>query len=232
MRIQYSRRRCRGSTTCGPSLLVSVLLVLVVQSSVVLVTTALLVPDPVIHFGVGAVAGGVGAVAAYPFDYIKSQVQTQHGKEQWDGNGLQAFHDTITKYGPLQLYKGVGVQVMGIAPEKGIKLGVNDVLTALFMSSNHGVFPFWAQIVSGGVAGACQVIASSPLEVLKVGLQTSDRSLGEVWSDVGGVRGLFRGASACMVRDVLFTAICFPLYTYCVQEASMPSKYLQYHERC
>lgn len=187
------------------------------------VTNALVVPDPIIHFGVGAVAGGVGAVAAYPFDYIKSQLQTQQGKETWGSDGIQAFKDTLQTQGPLRLYKGVGVQVMGVAPEKGIKLGVNDVLASMFQSQ-MGFFPLWGQILSGSVAGACQIVASSPLEVLKVGLQTSDRSLAEVWTEVGGFGGLFRGSGACMARDIVFTAICFPLYTYLVQELHMPSK--------
>lgn len=185
------------------------------------VVTALLIPDPVVHFSVGAVAGGMGAVAAYPFDYIKSQMQTELGSSKFD-NGWHAFCCTV-KENPLLLYKGVGVQVLGIAPEKGIKLGVNDVLHTSFITS-MGIFPIWAQIVSGGVAGACQVVASSPLEVLKVGLQTSDMTFPQVWKQVGGFKGLFRGAEACILRDVLFTAVCFPLYAAWV-DSSMNSKF-------
>lgn len=161
---------------------------------------------------------------AFPFDYIKVQLQTEQGKEKWAGNGIQAFRDTLATDGPLQFYKGAGVQLIGVAPEKAIKLGVNDVLASMFIA-NYGVFPLWGQILSGSVAGACQVVASSPLEVLKTGLQTSDKSLPEVWKDCGGVRGLFRGSVACMGRDIVFTAICFPLYKYCVEEISMPSKF-------
>lgn len=198
------------------------------------------VPDPVVHFGVGAVAGAAGAVAAYPFDYIKSQMQAKESSSdsstagltetsnssshrQWE-NGYEAFIDIVSERGPLQLYKGVGVQVAGIAPEKGIKLGVNDVLTTAFQTANNGAFPLWCQVISGATAGACQVLASSPLEVLKVGLQTSERDLQQVWSDIGGFGGLFRGAEACIARDVLFTAVCFPLYNYLV-ESDTPRKF-------
>jgi solute carrier family 25 aspartate/glutamate transporter 12/13 len=188
-------------------------------------TTAMLVPDPIVHFSTGAVAGGMGAVAAYPFDYIKSQMQTELGSSKFK-SGWHAFCFTV-KENPLLLYKGVGVQVLGIAPEKGIKLGVNDVLHTSFVTS-MGVFPIWAQIVSGGVAGACQVVASSPLEVLKVGLQTSDMTFPQVWNQVGGFKGLFRGAEACILRDVLFTAVCFPLYAAGV-DSSMNSKLFWWH---
>ena len=187
------------------------------------------IPDPVVHFGVGAVAGGVGAIVAFPFEYIKTQMQTEYGKAKWK-NGMDAFIDIITSEsdgnggggGPLQLYKGLGVQLLGIAPEKGIKHGVNDVLAATFVTAT-GSFPVWGQILSGAVAGACQVVVSSPLEVMKVGLQTSDMTLEKVWIQVGGVRGLYRGSQACIVRDVLWTAICFPLYTLWVHQ-SVPSE--------
>jgi hypothetical protein len=188
-------------------------------------STALLIPDPVIHFSVGAVAGGAGAVAAYPFDYIKSQMQTEYGRQTYE-NGVDCFTTTLASNNNnvFGLYKGVGVQVLGIAPEKGIKLGVNDLLQAACTAHFGGVFvPLWAQVVSGGVAGACQVVASSPLEVLKVGLQTSDMTLGQVWRQVGGVSGLFRGAEACILRDVLFTAILFPMYAAMVH-AEVPGK--------
>ena len=136
-------------------------------------------------------------------------MQTELGSTKYQ-NGLEVLCHTL-KENPWNLYRGVGVQVLGIAPEKGIKLGVNDVLHASFLTQIGG-FPVWAQIISGGVAGACQVVASSPLEVLKVGLQTSDMEFDEVWKEVGGFKGLFRGAEACILRDVLFTAVCFPLY--------------------
>jgi hypothetical protein len=47
----------------------------------------------------------------------------------------------------------------------------------------------------------------------------------EVWDEVGGVRGLFRGAGVCIARDVLWTAVCFPLYAaWTSGESSMNRK--------
>lgn len=192
------------------------------------------IPDPVVHFGIGAVAGGVGAFVAFPFEYVKTQMQTEYGKARWK-NGYHAFVDILTsdpnddEGGPLRLYKGLGVQLIGIAPEKGIKHGVNDVLASTFVTT-MGTFPLWGQILSGAAAGACQVVVSSPLEVMKVGLQTSDMTIDKVWDQVGGTRGMYRGAQACIVRDVLWTAICFPLYTMWVHQ-SVPSECRSMHAR-
>ena len=174
---------------------------------------------PVVHFSIGAIAGGFGAIAYQPFDYVKAQMQTELGNTKYQ-NGIDCFVQTCQR-NPFDLMKGVGVQVTGVAPEKSIKLGVNDILRDYFTHSNAmmgtggaAAFPLWCQVLCGGIAGACQVVATSPLEVLKVGMQTSDMSFNEVWTEIGGFKGLFRGCEACMIRDVIFTAICFPLYTY------------------
>ena len=161
-------------------------------------------------------AGGAGAAAAYPLDYIKAQLQTETGKEKYKNNGLEVLRD-ILKKNPFLLYKGGGLQVLGMAPRQGIKLGINDVLHTAFISS-LGTVPVWGQIVSGAAAGACQGVVSSPIEVLKTGLQTSDMTLEEVWKEVGGYEGLFRGTNACVVRDSVFSAVCFPLYAYFIHQ--------------
>ena len=77
----------------------------------------------------------------------------------------------------------------------------------------------WAQVASGAAAGACQVVATSPLEVMKVGMQTSDMTFSQVWKSVGGVRGLFRGADACMLRDITWSMIGLPLYAILVNSS-------------
>lgn len=67
-------------------------------------------------------------------------------------------------------------------------------------------------------AGASQVIVSNPLEIVKIRLQV----MGEVRGTVSkgafqivqelGLEGLYKGASACFLRDIPFSAIYFPVY--------------------
>ena len=187
-------------------------------------TVAFAVPDPIVHFGIGAIAGGCGAVAYQPFDYIKAQIQSDRGGERYQKNGMTCFVKTIQE-DPRNLYKGMAASVTGVAPEKSVKLGVNDVLRDVFTGCYGGVFPLWSQVLSGAVAGACQVIVSSPLDVIKVRMQTRDAeakkgtdserpSFAQLLEEVGGPKGLYRGVEACLIRDISFTAVCFPLYSY------------------
>jgi hypothetical protein len=88
------------------------------------------------------------------FDYIKAQMQTELGKAKYK-NGLDVLSQTLST-DPLLLYKGVGIQIMGVSPKNGIRLGVNDVIRGGFMGY-CGYFPLWGEVVAGCLAGACQV---------------------------------------------------------------------------
>ena len=223
--MSSSRRKgcgCRAATT-------ALVPFLVFWQVIASVHALLLLPAPVVHFGIGAVAGGCGALAYQPFDYIKLQLQSA-SRIGAPRNGLDCLVSTL-QHNPTDLFKGVTVAVMGVAPEKAIKLGVNDILRAAWTSPAGGL-PLWCQISAGAVAGACQVIVSSPLDVLKVGLQ--QRSSGEVggkqrppvvqvWNEIiakQGLGGLYQGYEVCLVRDISFTAVCMPLYASLVEAGS------------
>lgn len=163
---------------------------------------------------VGALSGCMGAFVAYPFDYIKSQLQTEEGGLRYK-NGMDCFKQHVTKspLGFLDLYRGVGVNLIGLAPEKAIKLTTNDVARAALLS-HYGDISMAAGMAAGGFAGACQVIVTNPLEVVKVRTQTSSKSVKEVWKDVGNFGALYEGSAMCITRDVVFSSCLFPIYAY------------------
>ena len=51
--------------------------------------------------------------------------------------------------GVLGLYKGLTVQLIGVAPEKAIKLTVNDFVRDKFMQY-QGHLPFYGEVIAGG----------------------------------------------------------------------------------
>ncbi|KAK5986414.1 hypothetical protein GCK32_021420 [Trichostrongylus colubriformis] len=71
----------------------------------------------------------------------------------------------------LGLYRGLLPQIVGVAPEKAIKLTVNDFVRDKF--NNNGRIPIWAEILAGGCAGGSQVIFTNPLEIVKIRLQVA-----------------------------------------------------------
>ena len=75
-----------------------------------LTANAWVVPSVVVHTACGFVAGSAGAIAAYPIDFVKSQLQTEAGRAKYSG-GLDAAINIVKEDGILSLYRGVPVQV-------------------------------------------------------------------------------------------------------------------------
>jgi hypothetical protein len=100
-------------------------------------------------FALGGVAGAVGATFVYPIDLVKTRMQNQRKlvaalpsslasaetilySSSWD-----CFRKTVRNEGFLGLYRGIGPQLIGVAPEKALKLVVNDVLRSAFSKKSE-----------------------------------------------------------------------------------------------
>ncbi|KAL8418599.1 hypothetical protein RB594_001994 [Gaeumannomyces avenae] len=178
------------------------------------------------NFGLGSVAGAFGAFMVYPIDLVKTRMQNQRGVrpgERLYKNSIDCFQKVVRNEGFLGLYSGVLPQLVGVAPEKAIKLTVNDLVRG-WATDKNGNIGWASEVLAGGSAGACQVVFTNPLEIVKIRLQIQ----GEVAKTVAdapkrsamwivrnlGLMGLYKGASACLLRDVPFSAIYFPAYSH------------------
>lgn len=65
-------------------------------------------------------------------------------------NSIDCFKKVIRHEGVLGLYRGLVPQLIGVAPEKAIKLTVNDLVRDK-LTSKEGVIPGYGEVL----AGAC-----------------------------------------------------------------------------
>ncbi|KIW83387.1 hypothetical protein Z517_02632 [Fonsecaea pedrosoi CBS 271.37] len=179
------------------------------------------------HFGLGSIAGAFGAFMVYPIDLVKTRMQNQRSSrpgERLYENSIDCARKVIRNEGFRGLYSGVLPQLVGVAPEKAIKLTVNDLVRGRFTDKQTGKIALSAEILAGGSAGACQVVFTNPLEIVKIRLQVqgelakkSDavpkRSAMWIVRNLG-ILGLYKGVTACLLRDVPFSAIYFPTYSH------------------
>lgn len=96
----------------------------------------------------------VGATAVYPIDLVKTRMQNQRSgpivgelayRNSWD-----CLKKVIRHEGVLGLYRGLVPQLLGVAPEKAIKLTVNDLVRDKF-TDTQGNIPRYGEVL----AGAC-----------------------------------------------------------------------------
>lgn len=178
-------------------------------------------------FLLGSVAGAVGATVVYPIDLVKTRMQNQRSAmvgQVLYKNSLDCFRKVIRSEGVLGLYRGLGPQLVGVAPEKAIKLTVNDLVRGMMTDRSSGHIPVWAEMLSGACAGASQVVFTNPLEIVKIRLQIQGElakskdgppKRSAVWIVRHlGLIGLYKGVGACLLRDVPFSAIYFTSYSH------------------
>uniref|UniRef100_A0A3Q0QSS8 Solute carrier family 25 member 13 n=1 Tax=Amphilophus citrinellus TaxID=61819 RepID=A0A3Q0QSS8_AMPCI len=182
------------------------------------------VAESIYRFTLGSVAGAVGATAVYPIDLVKTRMQNQRSSGSLVGelmykNSLDCFKKVVRYEGFFGLYRGLVPQLLGVAPEKAIKLTVNDFVRGKTRQKD-GTVPLAAEILAGGCAGGSQVIFTNPLEIVKIRLQVAGEiTTGPRVSALSVIRdlgffGLYKGSKACFLRDIPFSAIYFPCYAH------------------
>lgn len=114
------------------------------------------------NFALGSLAGAFGAFMVYPIDLVKTRMQNQRKVavgQQLYNNSIDCFRKVIKNEGALGLYSGVVPQLIGVAPEKAIKLTVNDLVRGFFTDKDSNRIAIPAEILAGASAGACQVVS-------------------------------------------------------------------------
>ncbi|KAG9222449.1 hypothetical protein CCMSSC00406_0002784 [Pleurotus cornucopiae] len=174
-------------------------------------------------FGQGGIAGAFGATIVYPIDMVKTRMQNQRSTvvgQLLYKNSIDCAKKIFRNEGFLGFYRGLGPQLIASALA-AIKLTVNDLIRARAMDPETGRIKLGWELFAGGMAGGCQVVFTNPLEIVKIRLQVQ----GEAAKAEGivprgavhiirqlGIFGLYKGASACLLRDIPFSAIYFPAY--------------------
>lgn len=186
----------------------------------------------------GGIAGIVGVASVFPIDLAKTRLQNQRIGSEAYKSMIDCLKKVISAEGFFGMYRGSAVNLLLITPEKAIKLTGNDLFRHLLSnqttsssgaSSHHLTLP--REMLAGGGAGLCQIIVTTPMELLKIQGQDAGRTASMTPNDgnmkhqnafkiaaelikTKGIAGLYKGISATMLRDVSFSVIYFPLFAH------------------
>jgi solute carrier family 25 (mitochondrial aspartate/glutamate transporter), member 12/13 len=198
------------------------------------------------HFGLTAVASSLGVLLLYPLDLAKTRLMNEQiriGTSSAYRGWIDCLQQVVRSEGVRHLYRGLSPQLLGVGPEKLIKLQVNDLLRQTFSSTDFDLksqrrkINLPMEVLAGACAGACQLLVTNPMEITKIRLQLQGETSVLMRSDMTqkihsfsavvrdlGFPGVYRGASACLLRDVPFSAIYFPTYAACKDFLVDPSR--------
>jgi len=168
-----------------------------------------------VNMASGALAGAGSLCIVYPLDYARTRLASDVGTGKKEFNGLLDCLVKTTKRGPLALYNGFGVSVIGIIPYRGVYFGMYDSLReknpwrkdkgVLGLASKFAIAQFTA-IVAG--------YASYPFDTVRRRLQMQSNKPKEEWlykgtidcfvkvSQKEGTLAFFKGAGANALRTV------------------------------
>jgi solute carrier family 25 (mitochondrial aspartate/glutamate transporter), member 12/13 len=183
-------------------------------------------------FGIATLVGSVSVGLMYPASLIQTRLMNQRigedGVRMYRG-AVDCFQQALRFEGYSGLYRGITPQILGVAPERTIKLQVHDLVKRAFSTDEDGgsaakKTSLWLEAYAGACAGASQLLITNPTEILRIRLQMQGETtrlltslpsypltLSAVVKDLG-FPGVYRGAFACLLRDIPFSAIYFPTY--------------------
>ena len=181
------------------------------------------------------VAGGFGGIclvfAGHPLDTIKVRLQTMPrplaGQVPLYTGTLDCFKSIVRKEGPLGLYKGMGAPITGVSPMFAVCFfgyGLGKKLQQKHPNEELNLF----QIFNAGMLSALfTTVIMAPGERIKCLLQVQAASgskgpmkyngpidcARKLYSE-GGIRSVFKGTSATLLRDIPASGVYFSSYEF------------------
>ncbi|MCJ8740320.1 hypothetical protein PDJAM_G00057530 [Pangasius djambal] len=193
--------------------------------------------DTLVHLFAGGCGGTVGAILTCPLEVVKTRLQSSSitfyisGVQLSTVNGatmtrvttpgpLHCLKMILEKEGPRSLFRGLGPNLVGVAPSRAIYFAAYST-TKERMNSMLEPDSIQVHMVSAGMAGFTAITATNPIWLIKTRLQLDARSRGERRMSAlqcvrrvyqtDGLRGFYRGMSASYA-GISETVIHFVIY--------------------
>lgn len=189
------------------------------------------------------IAGGAGGVClvivGHPLDTIKVRLQTQlkagPGEKPLFNGTFDCAMKTIRQEGPRGLYKGMLAPLLGVTPLFSICFFGYGLGQSLQKATPTQVLNIGQHFFAGGLAGVMTTIIMTPGERVKCLMQVqmhtkgppkylSSIDCGKQLLHEGGIRNLYRGTVATMLRDVPGSAFYFGGYEWMLRHLTPHGK--------
>jgi hypothetical protein len=128
-------------------------------------------------FAAAGVAAAVELSIMQPLDVVKTRLQLQGSQlataDRYSGtwHALRSIH---AAEGAAGLWRGFGTGLAIVIPRRGLKFAFNDFFRSVLQPRRGATErpSFHCNLAAGGLAGACEAVLVTPLEVIKVAMHS------------------------------------------------------------
>ncbi|KAI4215220.1 MAG: hypothetical protein L6R36_009395 [Xanthoria steineri] len=178
---------------------------------------------PSVSFIAGGVAGGVEAIATYPFEFAKTRVQLRNQSGAVSPkNPFLVVGQVFRNEGVRALYKGCSTLVVGSVAKDGVRFLAFDSIKKAFADPETGAMSPLRNLLAGMCTGVvASTFAVTPTERIKTALIDDARTAQRFHSSSHavrllyreyGLRGMYHGYAGTTLKQAGATA--FRLGTY------------------
>jgi hypothetical protein len=170
----------------------------------------------------GGISGIIESCVSHPFDYYKIHTQANIFQSQFQTKSrtrialIPFFINTVHTHGFGALYTGFIPKIISIIPTRIIFWGVQS--TTLYHLQNPRVYcpsiknKKIQYITAGSVAGFCQTLVETPMEIVKIRLMTKKQTLPGLSYLIKNAYNGFRWNAS---RNMIFcSAVCMSNNTF------------------
>mmetsp|Transcript_15150 Transcript_15150/g.21145 ORF Transcript_15150/g.21145 Transcript_15150/m.21145 type:complete len:299 (+) Transcript_15150:86-982(+) len=167
-------------------------------------------------------AGGVAqCLSGHPLDTIKVRLQTQSKTNPKYSGMMDCVKVTIKEEGLIGLYKGIQSPLFGLTFFNAVQFLSYGQAKSLVQTGNQELsIPQY--ILAGALVGFTVSFVESPIDLMKSQLQVQYSGSAAKYNGLydcakkifqeGGIRGVYQGLQATMIRDIPATAAYFGAY--------------------
>ncbi|KAK2167838.1 hypothetical protein LSH36_23g05046 [Paralvinella palmiformis] len=180
----------------------------------------------------GFIAGGFGGVcvvlSGHPLDTIKVRLQTMTkpmaGQPPMYRGTFDCTKQILLKEGFTGFYKGMAAPLVGVAPIFAVSFFGFNVGKAIQQNKPDDPLNYLQLFAAGMVAGVFSTVIMAPGERIKCLLQVQQSAATAKYAGPvdcakqlyreGGIRGVYRGTAATLLRDVPASGVYFMSYEW------------------
>lgn len=163
--------------------------------------------------------GGIGqCVSGHPLDTIKVRLQTS---DRYKGT-MDCFNTTVKEEGVAGLYKGIQSPLVGMAALNSVLFFTNGQVKSYMKKTEDDPLTIGQIFTAGAIVGLAVSFVEGPVDLFKSQLQTQYGTgtpkyngfidcASKIWRN-HGVRGIYQGLSATLIRDIPANAAYFGFY--------------------